>query len=430
MTVLHPAPTVEVVSFGCRLNAYEAEVMREHALAQGLTDAVIVNTCAVTKEAERQGLQAIRRLKRERPHRTVIAAGCAVQLDPARYAAMPEVARALGNEAKLKRESFAPELTEKVLVGDIMTARETSEHLIEGFHGRARAFVQVQQGCDHRCTFCIIPFARGNNRSVPMGRIAAEVRALVEAGVREVVITGVDITGYGADLPGAPTLGQMARRLLAAVPELPRVRLSSLDPAEVDEDTFRLMSDEPRLMPHFHLSAQSGDDLILKRMKRRHARADVIAFVNRVRALRPDAVFGADLIAGFPTETEAMFANSCALVDDCGLTHLHVFPYSVRPGTPAARMPQVPGAEIKARAAKLRELGRAALARYLASRVGGACEVLVEKADATGASGHDAHFVPVRLSTPAPWRVSVGDLVRARVTAVTDTGLMAGALPA
>ncbi|MDX2222849.1 MAG: tRNA (N(6)-L-threonylcarbamoyladenosine(37)-C(2))-methylthiotransferase MtaB [Rhodospirillaceae bacterium] len=426
MNALSPHPTVDVISFGCRLNAYESEVMREHALAQGLTDAVIVNTCAVTKEAERQGLQAIRRLKREHPGKAVIAAGCAVQLDPGRYAAMPEVSRALGNDAKLKRESFAPGAVDKVLVGDIMAVRETSAHLIEGFHGRARAFVQVQQGCDHRCTFCIIPFARGNNRSVPMGRIAAEVRALVEAGVREVVITGVDITGYGADLPGTPSLGQMVRRLLAAVPELPRVRLSSLDPAEVDDDTFRLIADEPRLMPHFHLSAQSGDDLILKRMKRRHARADMIAFVSRVRGMRPDAVFGADLIAGFPTETEAMFANSCALVDDCGLTHLHVFPYSVRPGTPAARMPQVPGAAIKARAATLRELGRAALARYLAARVGGACEVLVEKCDEAGASGHDAHFVPVRLDAPAP----VGALVRARATGATGSGLIADALPA
>ena len=337
--------------------------MRAHARAAGLDDAIIVNTCAVTKEAERQGLQMLRRLRRDNPNAHIVAAGCAVQLDPARYAAMPEVNRVLGNEHKMKADSVLAVPEAPVLVSDIMAVRETAEHLVEGYDGRARAFVQVQQGCDHRCTFCIIPFARGNNRSVPMGRIVEEVRRLVEAGYREVVLTGVDITGYGGDLPGAPTLGQMLRRLLAAVPELPRLRLSSLDPAEADDDLFRLIADEPRLMPHFHISAQAGDDIILKRMKRRHARADIIAFCDRIRALRPDAVFGADLIAGFPTETEDMFENSLALINDASLTHLHVFPYSIRPDTPAARMPQVNGAIIKARAARLRDRGRDALAR-------------------------------------------------------------------
>lgn len=415
-TVTKPA-AVRSVSFGCRLNSYESEVMLSHARAAGLTEAVIVNTCAVTKEAERQGIQAIRKLKRENPSAAVIATGCAVQLDPSRYAAMPEVARVLGNEHKMRRDSFVERVDEKVLISDIMAVRETAEHLIEGFHGRVRAFVQVQQGCDHRCTFCIIPFARGNNRSVPMGRITEEVRGLVESGIAEVVITGVDITGYGTDLPGTPTLGQMARRLLAAVPELKRLRLSSLDPAEVDDDIFRLIESEPRLMPHFHISAQSGDDTILKRMKRRHLRADVIRFCERVRTARADAVFGADLIAGFPTEDEAMFANTVELIDACGLTHLHVFPYSIRPGTPAAKMPPVDGATIKSRAATLRAAGHRAMERYLQSRVGGRCDVLVEHAG----QGHDGHFVPVSVPQSAP----VGGIVNVAIAAVRDGRLIA-----
>ena len=368
--------------------------MRAHARDAGLANAIIVNTCAVTKEAERQGLQTLRRLRRENPSAHIVATGCAVQLDPARYAAMPEVNRVLGNEHKMKAESFLPDLATSVLVTDIMELRETAEHLVEGFDGRARAFVQVQQGCDHRCTFCIIPFARGNNRSVPMGRIVQEVRGLVAAGFREVVITGVDITGYGSDLPGEPSLGQMLRRLLMAVPELPRLRLSSIDPAEADEDLFSLIADEPRVMPHFHISAQAGDDMILKRMKRRHTRADIIAFCDRVRALRPDAVFGADLIAGFPTETDEMFENTCALIGEAGITYLHVFPYSIRPGTPAAKMPQVNGAVIKARAARLREIGRAALAHQLQSYVGSTAEVLVERDQ----QGHSAHYAAVRTA--------------------------------
>ena len=407
----------QVVSLGCRLNTYEGEVMRAHARNAGLENAIIVNTCAVTKEAERQGLQTLRRLRRENPDAHIIAAGCAVQLDPARYAAMPEINRVLGNEHKMKAESFHKELEAPVLVSDIMTVRETAEHLVEAFDGRTRAFVQIQQGCDHRCTFCIIPFARGNNRSVPMGRIVQEVRGLVEGGYREVVLTGVDITGYGGDLPGTPTLGQMTRRLLQAVPELLRLRLSSIDPAEADEDLFRLMEDEPRLMPHFHISAQAGDDMILKRMKRRHTRADIIAFCKRVRSLRPGAVFGADIIAGFPTETDEMFANTLNLVDDVGLTHLHVFPYSIRPGTPAANMPQVNGDVIKIRAAQLRAKGQQAFARLLRSRVGTTANVLIER----DGHGHSEHYLPVTFNgAPAQ-----GSVVTARVTAA-DAGTLHG----
>jgi threonylcarbamoyladenosine tRNA methylthiotransferase MtaB len=405
----------QVVSLGCRLNTYEGEVMRSHARNAGLDNAIIVNTCAVTKEAERQGLQTLRRLRRENPDAHIVAAGCAVQLDPARYAAMPEVNRVLGNEHKMKAESFHKDLDAPVLVSDIMTVRETAEHLVEAFDGRTRAFVQIQQGCDHRCTFCIIPFARGNNRSVPMGRIVQEVRGLVESGYREVVLTGVDITGYGGDLPSTPTLGQMMRRLLQAVPELPRLRLSSIDPAEADEDLFQLIADEPRLMPHLHISAQAGDDMILKRMKRRHTRADIIAFCDRVRALRPGAVFGADFIAGFPTETDEMFANTLALVDEAGLTHLHVFPYSIRPGTPAAKMPQVNGDVIKARAAQLRAKGQQAFARLLAAHVGTTANVLIER----DGHGHSEHYLPITLgSTPER-----GGIVAARITSASVDAL-------
>ncbi len=401
--------SIEVVNFGCRLNAYESEVMREHATSAGLSNTIIVNTCAVTKAAERQGQQTIRKLKRQNPSATIIATGCAAQLSPDTYAAMPEVARVIGNEHKMKRASFMPENAVPVLTSDIMTVRETAEHLVEGFDGRTRAFVQVQQGCDHRCTFCIIPFARGNNRSVPMGRIVEEVRALVAKDFKEVVITGVDITGYGTDLPGQPTLGQMLRRLLMAVPELPRLRLSSIDPAELDEDLLRVIADNARVMPHIHISVQAGDDMILKRMKRRHSRADIISFCEKVRAVRPDVVLGADIIAGFPTETDEMFENSLHLINDCGLTHLHVFPYSIRPGTPAAKMPQVNGAVIKQRAARLRTRGHAAMSAYLATRVGSTAHVLIEQ-DGTG---HCEHYVPVSVSGGKP-----GDMVNVRIAAV------------
>jgi threonylcarbamoyladenosine tRNA methylthiotransferase MtaB len=396
----------EVITFGCRLNAFESEVMRGHARAAGLTDTIIVNTCAVTAEAERQARQAIRRARREHPGARLIVTGCSAQIDPNAYARMAEVDQVLGNEEKLKVESFRAESflagsAPRVAVDDIMSVTETAAHLIEGFEGRARAFVQVQQGCDHRCTFCIIPFGRGNSRSVPLGEVTAQVRKLVEGGTHEVVLSGVDLTSYGGDLPGAPSLGQMARRLLAAVPDLQRLRLSSVDAVELDGDLLRLIAEEPRLMPHLHLSLQSGDDLILKRMKRRHSRADAIALCDEVRRRRPDVVFGADLIAGFPTETEAMFENTAALVADCGLTYLHVFPYSPRPGTPAARMPQVPVQIRKARAARLRDTGAAALAAFLESRVGTTARVLVEKPG----FGRSEHYAPVETSAGTPGEI-------------------------
>jgi threonylcarbamoyladenosine tRNA methylthiotransferase MtaB len=369
----------EVITFGCRLNTYESEVMRNHAVAAGLTDTVIVNTCAVTAEAERQARQAIRRARRNKPDAKIIVTGCAAQIDPDAYAAMPEVNIVLGNQEKLEAKSFLTLDNEPVRVDDIMSASQTASHLIEGFDDRTRAFIQVQNGCDHRCTFCIIPFGRGNSRSVPIGAIVEQVSTLVENGYREVVLSGVDITSYGADLPGRPQLGQMVRRLLANVPELPRLRLSSIDVAEVDDDLLRLIAEEPRLMPHLHLSLQAGDNMILKRMKRRHSREQAIAFCKTARQLRPDVVFGADIIAGFPTETEDMFANSLSLVEECDLTHLHVFPYSPRPETPAARMPQLPRDVIKRRAGELREAGNLSLNRFLQGEVGKTRAVLIEK---------------------------------------------------
>jgi threonylcarbamoyladenosine tRNA methylthiotransferase MtaB len=363
----------EIITFGCRLNAFESEVICRAAAAAGLGDAVIVNTCAVTAEAERQARQAIRRARRMHPEATIIVTGCAAELAPERYAALPEVDRVLGNRAKLQPQSYLPEGASSVDLA------ETAGHLVDGFEGKSRAFVQVQQGCDHRCTFCIIPYARGPSRSVPIGRVADQARRLVAAGYREIVLTGVDLTAYGADLPGAPSLGQMVRRLLAAVPELERLRLSSLDPAEIDVALWDLLAGEKRLMPHLHLSLQAGDDLILKRMKRRHSRAEAIAVASRARALRPEVALGADLIAGFPTETEDMFRRSLDLVAECGLAFVHVFPYSARPGTPAARMPQLPDPLVKERAARLRAAGEAALAAELFSRVGGETDVLIER---------------------------------------------------
>jgi threonylcarbamoyladenosine tRNA methylthiotransferase MtaB len=363
----------EIITFGCRLNAFESEVIRRAAAAAGLGDAVIVNTCAVTAEAERQARQAIRRARRRRPEATIIVTGCAAELSPNRYAALPEVDRVLGNRAKLQPQSYLPQ------GGASADPAETAGHLVNGFEGKSRAFLAVQQGCDHRCTFCIIPYARGPSRSAPMGLVADRARHLVAAGHREIVLTGVDLTAYGADLPGTPSLGQMARRLLAAVPELERLRLSSLDPAEIDEELWRLLAEEPRLMPHLHLSLQAGDDLILKRMKRRHSRAEAIAVARRARALRSEVALGADLITGFPTETEDMFRRSLDLVAECGLAFVHVFPYSVRPGTPAARMPRLPDPVVKERAARLRAAGEAALAAELRSRVGSETDVLIER---------------------------------------------------
>jgi len=400
-----------VVTFGCRLNAYESEVMREHA---GDGDTVIVNTCAVTAEAERQARQAIRRLRRERPDARIVVTGCAAQVRPEAFADMPEVDQVLGNVDKLSPTVFALPPAERIVVTDIMQVRETAEHLVAGFDGRARAFVEVQQGCDHRCTFCIIPFGRGPNRSVPMGRVVDQIRALVAQGFAEVVLTGVDVTAYGGDLPGKPSLGQMVRRLLAQVPDLPRLRLSSLDPVEIDDDLLRAVAEEPRLMPHFHLSVQAGDDLVLKRMKRRHRAADVVAIAGRLRALRGEVALGADIIAGFPTEDEAMFARSLDLVDEAELTHLHVFPFSARPGTPAARMAPVAGDVVKARAARLRAKGEAAMAAFLASKVGSEVRVLVER----DGGGFCEHYLPVRVAAPA------GAVAAARIVAVDGDTLV------
>jgi len=407
----------KVITFGCRLNAYESEVMREHAKAvEDGVETVIVNTCAVTAEAERQARQTIRKLRRDHPQARIVVTGCAAQVSPDKFAAMTEVDQVLGNAEKLHPDIFAHPPEDRIVVTDIMTVRETALHLVSGFEGRARAFVEVQTGCDHRCTFCIIPFGRGNNRSVPMGRIVDQVRGLVAQGFAEVVFTGVDITAYGGDLPGSPSLGQMARRLLAQVPELPRLRLSSLDPVEVDDDLLRLVAEEPRLMPHFHLSAQAGDDMVLKRMKRRHLRDDVITLAAKLRDLRPDIALGADIIAGFPTEDEEMFRRSLDLVDEAGLTHLHVFPYSSRPGTPAARMPKVPGDVVKERAARLRAKGQAAMDSFLDSRLGKSASVLVEK-DGQGFCGH---YLPVRV-TNAP---AEGRVVTVRLTHREDAVLV------
>jgi len=401
--------TVEVMTFGCRLNAYESEAIRREAQAAGLADTVVVNTCAVTAEAVRQARQAIRKVARERPSARIVVTGCAAQTEPATFADMREVDRVLGNEEKLRasawqdaRRAFAAldfglAAEEKIVVNDIMAVKETAPHLIDSFEGRTRAIVQVQNGCDHRCTFCIIPFGRGNSRSVPMGEVVAQARTLAERGYREVVFTGVDLTSYGGNLPGAPRLGTLVKQILKHVPELARLRLSSIDSVEADRDLLDAIGNEPRLMPHLHLSLQAGDDLILKRMKRRHSRADAIAFCQQVRRLRPDVVFGADIITGFPTETEEMFIRSLDLVEECGLTHLHVFPFSPRPGTPAARMPQVARPVIKERAARLRGKGATALARHLDGEVGARRSVLVE----TNEMGRTEHFTPVRLKVAA-----------------------------
>jgi threonylcarbamoyladenosine tRNA methylthiotransferase MtaB len=413
-------PDLDIITFGCRLNAYESEVMRAQADAAGLKQAVIVNTCAVTAEAVRQARQAIRKARRNRPDAKIIVTGCAAQIDPARFAAMEEVDHVIGNQEKLEAGTFACFGTgdsARVVVNDIMSVRETASHLIEGFGGRARAYVQIQNGCDHRCTFCIIPFGRGPSRSVPAGEVVAQVRRLVEKNYAEIVLTGVDITAYGKDLPGEMTLGRLVRSVLTLVPELPRLRLSSIDSVEADAALLAAIAEEERLMPHLHLSLQSGDDLILKRMKRRHARADSVRFCEEVRRVRPDMVFGADLIAGFPTETDAMFANSLGLIDDCGLTFLHVFPFSAREGTPAARMPQLHGGVIAARAGALRDKGVAALQAHLRGAKGRRISVLMEH----GPSGRAADFTPVLLAAGP----SAGALVEAVVAGDDGAALIA-----
>ncbi|KYO57077.1 tRNA (N(6)-L-threonylcarbamoyladenosine(37)-C(2))-methylthiotransferase MtaB [Tistrella mobilis] len=441
---------LRIITFGCRLNAYESEVMRGHA-RDGASDGrtIVFNTCAVTAEAERQARQAIRRARREDPEARIVVTGCAAQIRPEAWADMPEVDAVLGNEDKLKADRFAAALattpnrlapsapvaaagpdfvgaTEpaRIFVDDIMAVRETAGHLVEGLDGRARAFVQVQNGCDHRCTFCIIPYGRGNSRSVPLGEVVAQVRELAARGYAEVVLTGVDITSYGADLPGRPSLGNLVRRVLKLVPDLPRLRLSSIDSAEIDPDLMQALAEEPRLMPHLHLSLQAGDDMVLKRMKRRHNRAQAIAFAEAVRRIRPDVVFGADLIAGFPTETDEMFANSLKLVEEMGLVHLHVFPYSARTGTPAARMPQVPVAVRRERARALREAGAAGLRGWLKTQIGTELPILLETAD----TGRSEGFALVRLATPVDPAL-VGGIVTARITAADDETLAGVILP-
>ncbi len=419
---------VRIVTFGCRLNAYESEVIRKRAAEDGLSDAVVFNTCAVTNEAVRQARQAIRKARRERPGARLIVTGCAAQIDPAAFAAMPEVDLVLGNAEKSQAGSYAPQVLPagaepmRVRVNDIMSVRETAGHLIDGLKDRARAYVEVQNGCDHRCTFCIIPYGRGNSRSAPAGEVVEQVRRLAAEGYREVVLTGVDVTSWGADLPGQPTLGQLVARILKLVPGLPRLRLSSIDAAEIDADLLRCLAEEPRLMPYLHLSLQAGDDMILKRMKRRHLRADALKLVAEVRAVRPDTAFGADLIAGFPTETDAMFENTLKLVEEAGLAFLHVFPFSARPGTPAARMPKVKGDAVKARAARLRAAGDAALVRHLAAQVGRTLNGLVERPGVARAED----FTEIAFSGEA----AVGDVTALRVTGHDGRRVLATVLEA
>jgi threonylcarbamoyladenosine tRNA methylthiotransferase MtaB len=412
---------VDVVSFGCRLNAHEAEVIRAEATAAGLSDTVVVNTCAVTAEAVRQARQTVRRLRRERPNVRIVVTGCAAQTEPESFGAMAEVDRVLGNHDKLDPTAWRTTQAlmaasapgrgpgeAKIAVNDIMAVRATALHLVEGFEGRCRAFVQVQNGCDHRCTFCIIPFARGPSRSVPMGEIVAQIRRLTANGYREAVLTGVDLTSYGSTLPGTPSLGRLVKTILRHVPELERLRLSSIDSVEADPELRDTIASEARLMPHLHLSLQSGDDLILKRMKRRHLRADAIGFCEEIRRVRPDVAFGADLIAGFPTETESMFSRSLDLIEECGLVHLHVFPFSPRPGTAAARMPPLPRELVKERARRLRQKGEDVRRRRLEGEIGNTRKVLAETAE----HGRTEHFIEARLARP----VVPGALVEVVVT--------------
>jgi len=413
---------VDIVTFGCRLNAYESEVIRARAAQDGLSNAIVFNTCAVTNEAVRQARQAIRKARRENPGAKLIVTGCAAQIDPAAFAAMDEVDLVLGNAEKSQAGAYAEGRAAegKVRVNDIMSVRETAGHLIDGLKDRARAYVEVQNGCDHRCTFCIIPYGRGNSRSAPAGEVVEQVRKLAAQGYQEVVLTGVDVTSWGADLPGQPTLGQLVARILKLVPDLPRLRLSSIDAAEIDPDLMRCLAEDRRLMPYLHLSLQAGDDMILKRMKRRHLRADALKLVAEVRAVRPDVAFGADLIAGFPTETDEMFENTLALVEEAQLSFLHVFPFSPRPGTPAARMPQLQRPVIKDRAARLRAAGQAALARHLDRQVGRTLLGLVEREGVARAED----FTEIAFTGEA----KVGSLAQMRVTGHDGTRVIAEVL--
>jgi threonylcarbamoyladenosine tRNA methylthiotransferase MtaB len=412
--------SIETITFGCRLNAYESEVMKAEAQKSGLENAIIINTCAVTAEAVRQAKQTIRKARRENADARIIVTGCAAQTQARDFGDMAEVDLVIGNNDKLKAESyrsiaFGVALNDKVQVNDIMSVTETAGHLIDGLDGRARAFVQVQNGCDHRCTFCIIPYGRGPSRSVPMGVVVDQIRRLVDNGYAEVVLTGVDITSYGGDLPASPTLGKLTQSILKHVPSLPRLRISSIDSIEADPALYEAVTD-PRLMPHLHLSLQSGDDMILKRMKRRHSRADALAIVDKLRGLRPDMVFGADIIAGFPTETDAMFENTLRFVTEADLTYLHVFPFSPREGTPAAKMPQVSRRIAKERAARLRALGEAQFAKLCAARVGKTETILVERPG----MGRTEQFIPVAVERGQP-----GDIVRAEIGGTSPDGLIA-----
>lgn len=412
--------TVDVITFGCRLNAYESEVAKAHAAEAGLHDTVIVNTCAVTGEAVRQARQAIRKLRRERPEARIIVTGCAVQIDPRSFAEMSEADFIIGNAEKISANTFLGVASgdhERIKVNDIASIRETASHMVSGFSQRARAYVEVQNGCDHRCTFCVIPYGRGPSRSVPAGEVVRQIRALAEEGIKEVVLTGVDITSYGADLPGGFTLGRLVRSILRLVPGLPRLRISSIDTIEADDALVAAFAEEPRLMPHLHLSLQSGDNLILKRMKRRHSREDAIRFCEKMRDLRPGMVFGADLIAGFPTETEAMFENTLRLSDECELSFLHVFPFSPRPQTPASRMPQLDRSLVKERAARLRETGRHRLQRHLRAEQGKVFDILVERAGL----GRTPGFTEIEL--PNEKSAAPGQIIRAQVTGQSDRRL-------
>ena len=421
----HAGDGPQIVTLGCRLNSYESEVMLRHALDAGLDGRMlIVNTCAVTGEAVRQAAQTIRRHRREMPNAKIVVTGCAAQIEPERFARMPEVDHVIGNAEKLQAGTFldfAKHDTERVKVNDIMSVRETAGYLLDGFNARTRAYVQIQNGCDHRCTFCIIPYGRGPSRSVPAGEVVNQVRRLTEADHKEVVLTGVDITSYGGDLPGTTGLGRLVRQVLKHVPELERLRLSSIDQIEVDHNLLDCLANEPRFMPHLHLSMQAGDDLVLKRMKRRHSRADAIQFCRQVRELRPDIVFGADLIAGFPTETEDMFKATLDIVDECGLTYLHVFPFSPRPGTPAARMPQVDRQIVKQRAARLRGKATAQLQSFLASQKGHKLDVLVERDNI----GRTPHFAEVKIIPSSFNDIKTGTTMPMIITGHDDKRLFA-----
>ncbi|MFK8040344.1 MAG: tRNA (N(6)-L-threonylcarbamoyladenosine(37)-C(2))-methylthiotransferase MtaB [Rickettsiaceae bacterium] len=410
-----------VKTFGCRLNIYESEIIKQNLHNAQLDNTIVFNTCAVTKQAEKDAVKAIRKAKRDNPDSKILVTGCAAQSSPEIFAAMPEVDKVIGNEEKLHSEYYNFD-TDRVIVNDIMSVKESSYHLLQDFEFKSRAFIQVQNGCDHRCTFCNIPYARGNNRSVPIGVIAKQLNILTQTGYNEVVFTGVDVTAYGADLPGNPTLAQMIKRILSQVPNLSRLRLSSIDVAEIDDELFELMAYETRLMPHFHISLQSGDNMILKRMKRRHNRENVIEFCRKLRSIRPEVAFGADIIAGFPTETEAMFENTKHLIAQADLQYLHIFPYSARDGTPASRMPQLPNDEVKMRAKILRDTGQEQLLQFFNNNINNRVELLVEN----NQIAHSENFIPVKFSES----MKVGSLIKAQLTGIQGANMTANIITA